>query len=918
MTNGSDSPGVRSDAGGAVVLNGGSVATTGGAGSPGLYAVGVIGGSGAASTISAANVAVSTANAIGLYATGVGASISTAGTTVATTGANANGAQADTGGALVLNGGLVTTSGQGSIGLFASGVASTITATSLTTTTGAGARAAPGGVGVYASAQGAVALNDGFVTTYGASAAGLYASGAGSSITTELVVGPGLTLVTNGSDSPGVRSDAGGAVVLNGGSVATTGGAGSPGLYAVGVIGGSGAASTISAANVAVSTANAIGLYATGVGASISTTGTTVATTGANANGAQADTGGALVLNGGLVTTSGQGSIGVASISSGGASLNGVSITTLGQDSHGLMIAGSGSQASLAGANAIATRGDGAIALAVRQGGVLTAAGTTTVTTSGAVSGATGYGAYGVNADGAGSTVTLASAIVRTSGVGAVGLLASDAAGSGAAGSITVNGTLNVQTTNPAAAAIALQGSGATISATGGGTIVSAGDAIAFLGGTNQTATFDNLTIANQGGDLIFADPSAATINFSGATANAGTNNLLNATGGSFVTVNAAASALTGVIRTDSASTSTVNLTNGSSWTMTGSSVVSNLAVANSFVVFAPPGSSAGFKTLTLGNYAGSGGFVTMNATLGGTGSASDQIVINGGKATGSTLLTIRNVGGGGAQTIGAGIPVIVAVNGGTIGPNAFALADTLAAGGYRYTLEQSGQDFYLVSTPTTTQTQMTNSVTNVAKAQQQALVTGKVLGSILLGATEQVNCSNCSSGFGSIGSYALGAHGRTSLTPELTAMGGFSYNEYSAEGIAVTNAPTFGGSLVYDPSQFRRQPSFFEIGGGFVPFEQIHYTRTLPDRRTDLAGRGQRDQPQSRPVRSGWLGRPPDPDRRGRHLHRHQPKLAGRRRLQRNRRRKQSLSRHGVDRPRGARRAALRRAIHPPFRRPV
>ena len=91
-----------------------------------------------------------------------------------------------------------------------------------------------------------------------------------------------------------------------------------------------------------------------------------------------------------------------------------------------------------------------------------------------------------------------------------------------------------------------------------------------------------------------------------------------------------------------------------------------------------------------------------MNATLGGTGSQSDQIVINGGKATGQTLLTIRNVGGIGAQTSGAGIPVIVAVNGGTIARNAFALADSPVVGGYRYTLDQNGQDLYLVSAPTT------------------------------------------------------------------------------------------------------------------------------------------------------------------------------------------------------------------------
>ena len=39
-------------------------------------------------------------------------------------------------------------------------------------------------------------------------------------------------------------------------------------------------------------------------------------------------------------------------------------------------------------------------------------------------------------------------------------------------------------------------------------------------------------------GDLIFADPSVAMVNFRGTTANAGANNLLNATGGSFTITN--------------------------------------------------------------------------------------------------------------------------------------------------------------------------------------------------------------------------------------------------------------------------------------------------------------------------------------------------------------------------------------------
>jgi hypothetical protein len=584
----------------------------------------------------------------------------------------------------------------------------------------------------------------------------------------------------------------------------------------------------------------AFGLYARAGGAIVSTAPMTVTTHGSGASGVVADTAGLIVdssdspvivppnpgtvtlSGGGSVTTYGPDSAGLFATGTGSKiTASGLQIATGGTDSYGAE-ADAGGVVMLSGGSVATTSGSGAIGLYALQGGAISATGTTSVTTS-------GLNAYGVDADGAGSMVNLASATVKTSGAGAIGLFASDAANSGAAGAIAVTGPLSVQTTNPSATAIALQGDGASFVATGGGTIASAGDAIAFLGGANQTATFDNFSIANQTGDLIFADPAVATVNFNNTTANAGTNTLLDTTGGSFVTLNASASALTGAIRTDAASTSTVNLTNGSTWTVTGPSAVTNLAVANSYVVFAPPGAGGGFKTLTLNNYVGSGGYVTMNAALGGTESPSDQIVINGGKATGSTLLTIHNVGGFGGQTTGAGIPVVVATNGGTIAPNAFALASTPVVGGYSYALEQSGQDLYLVSTPAATQAQIANSVTNVEKAQLQQLITGRVLGSILLGATEQVNCSNCSSGFGSIGSFALGAHGRVSLTPEVTAMGGFSYDEYNAQGIAVTNAPTFAGSLVYDPINIGRSRPFLEVGGGLVPFEQVRYSRTYP-----------------------------------------------------------------------------------------
>ena len=445
----------------------------------------------------------------------------------------------------------------------------------------------------------------------------------------------------------------------------------------------------------------------------------------------------------------GAGQAGVVTEGGGFTSVNGVSVSTTGQDAHALFVTGAGSRASLGGTtNSFATQGNGAIGLYATLGGAVTATGPVTITTGGGVSSATGLGAFGVNADGAGSQINLASATITTSGAGATGLFASDAASSGAGGSITVAGTLTLKTTNAAAAAIALQGNGASILATGGGSINAAGDAIDFLGGNNQSATFDHFTIANATGNLIFADPSVSTVNFNNTTANAGTNNLIDATNGSTITLNANASALTGAIQTDTTSTSVVNLLNKSVWNVMGSSAVSSLTVTNSAIIFAPPGSFAAFKTVTVGGYSGSGASLTMNTFLEGTGSKTDQLVINGSTGPGTTFVTIKNptingLQGPGAQTTGNGIEII-AVNGGTAAGN-FALANTPVAGGYRYSLEETNNDWYLVSTPTSTPADIQNSVNNLAKSQQQQMITSRVLGSILLGATEQVNCSNCS-----------------------------------------------------------------------------------------------------------------------------------------------------------------------------
>jgi fibronectin-binding autotransporter adhesin len=878
-TTGDNSPGVRANSGGQVRLNGGAVMTSG-TGSPGLYATGVDGTTGAKSIITATGVAITTGanpgpgtGAVGVLAEAGGQAFLTGGS-VTTNGNSAYGVVAQSGGSgglVQLNGTSISTNGNGSGGLGINGAGSEIDATNVTISTIGGSDSSTGqhsygvyngpymsftagGVanltdtsvstqgyqmhGVNTSTGGSTTILGGSITTAGFDANAIYTQNGGITTVGVSATGP-TTLATTGNDAYAVVAVSGGFVSLTGSQIST----------ATGTIGSGGiavhdAGSEVDATNVSITTLGgfdsetgrgAYGLYNGPFGESESggvakLTNSTIATSGDQMFAVITLAGGSTTISGGSLTTLGLGASGVVTEGGGLTSVNGALVSTRGQDAHALFVAGSGSQANLGGTNTFVTQGAGATGLYATAGGRVTATGPVTITTGGGVSPATSLGAFGVNADGAGSQINLASTTITTSGAGATGLFASDAASTGAGGSITVAGTLTLKTTNAAATGIVLQGNGASISATGGGSINAASDAIDFLGGTNQVATFDNFTIANATGNLIFSDPSVSTVNFNNTTANAGTNNLLDATNGSMITLNANASALTGAIQTDSASTSIVNLINGSVWNVTGSSAVSSLTVTNSAIIFAPPGSFAAFKTVTVGSYSGSGASLTMNTFLAGTGSKTDQLVINGGTGPGTTFVTINNptingAKGPGAQTTGNGIQLIT-VNGGTAA-GSFALANTPVAGGFRYSLQDDNNDWYLVSTPTSTPADIQNSVNNLARSQLQQIITNRVLGSILLGATEQVNCSNCSSGFGSIGSYALGAHGRHSLSDELTVMGGFSYGEYSADGVTVSNAPTVAGSLVYDFVNWGRSRPFVEVGGGATPFEDVQYSRT-------------------------------------------------------------------------------------------
>jgi hypothetical protein len=136
-------------------------------------------------------------------------------------------------------------------------------------------------------------------------------------------------------------------------------------------------------------------------------------------------------------------------------------------------------------------------------------------------------------------------------------------------------------------------------------------------------------------------------------------------------------------------------------------------------------------------------------------------------------------------------------------------------------------------------------------------MITNQVLGNVLLGVNEQINCSDCLSMFGSAGSFSAGIHGRKNLTSSLSLLAGVAYTQYSEGGYSVTSAPIGAFALRYDFADWGSSRPFFDIGTILSPFEKVRYRRSYMtslgavtlDSRTDSEDYGVYG-------RAGWIGR--------------------------------------------------------------
>src|SRR6201996_6907001 len=117
-------------------------------------------------------------------------------------------------------------------------------------------------------------------------------------------------------------------------------------------------------------------------------------------------------------------------------------------------------------------------------------------------------------------------------------------------------------------------------------------------------------------------------------------------------------------------------------------------------------------------------------------------------------------------------------------------------------------------------------SINGLAQQRFNQMITNRVLGSVLLGVNEQVNCSDCVSAFGSAGSFSAGIPGRKEITNNLSLLAGIAYTQYSEGGYSVTSAPIGAFALRYDFTDWGSSRPFFDVGALLTPFEQVRYAR--------------------------------------------------------------------------------------------
>lgn len=243
--------------------------------------------------------------------------------------------------------------------------------------------------------------------------------------------------------------------------------------------------------------------------------------------------------------------------------------------------------------------------------------------------------------------------------------------------------------------AVSAGGKATDVTMTSGGALIA--DSGATVEGTNASGKFSIDGISGQASGLLLENGGSFTVNAGGQAGNTTVGHrgtLTLAAGGSLSGRTQLSKGASMVLNGDVVSTGDiVNAGEIRFDNQTTQDAVLSRAVAKG-------DAPVTFHKLTTSNLTGQGGTINMRVRLDGS-NASDQLVINGGQATGKTWLAFTNVGNSnlGVATSGQGIRVVDAQNGATTEEGAFALSRPLQAGAFNYTLNRdSDEDWYLRS----------------------------------------------------------------------------------------------------------------------------------------------------------------------------------------------------------------------------
>lgn len=294
-----------------------------------------------------------------------------------------------------------------------------------------------------------------------------------------------------------------------------------------------------------------------------------------------------------------------------------------------------------------------------------------------------------------------------------------------------------------------------------------------------------------------------------------------------------------GTLQVDGSIASSPVTTVAPSTTLSGSGFVGAILAQRGSVV-APGSASNLFGTLTAAGPV----MLTTGSTL----------AINSSPLAASRLLTtgaatIANGGilqvspGTAPYTVPVRLPILVAAQG--LSGQFSTVNLTSPTLGLQPTVVYDGNDAYLQFGDNATNRASPDVQSSIAAAQRLArerfgsFVTLRMLSSILQGFTQQVNCSDCVTSFGSGGSFSAGVQGRKSLTEDLSVIGGFAYANYESGGVRVVSAPIFAGVIRYDMTELGAARPFFDVGGFVAPSQTTDFTRRYTFGNMDGGGSG-------------------------------------------------------------------------------